>query len=93
MTRFLAAQLARHHYFDIRRSKLDFGYSPQIATPEGMRRLAEKFGKKIARQNGGKQFSKPGVFPKAFPTKLVSSGPATPGESPVLPLANAWGSR
>jgi len=40
MTRFLAAQLAKHHYFDIRRARAAFGYSPQIATPEGMRRLA-----------------------------------------------------
>ena len=42
MTRFLAAQLAKHHYFDIRRAKSDFGYSPQIATAEGMRRLARE---------------------------------------------------
>jgi 2-alkyl-3-oxoalkanoate reductase len=40
MTRFLAAQLAKHHYFDIRRAKADFGYSPQISTAEGMERLA-----------------------------------------------------
>ncbi|NLF68003.1 MAG: NAD-dependent epimerase/dehydratase family protein [Candidatus Anammoximicrobium sp.] len=46
MTRFLAAQLARHHYFDIRRAEADFGYSPQIATVEGMRRLAAELGRK-----------------------------------------------
>ncbi|MCU0871948.1 MAG: NAD-dependent epimerase/dehydratase family protein [Pirellulaceae bacterium] len=40
MTRFLAAQLAKHHFFDIRRAQADFGYSPQISTEEGMRRLA-----------------------------------------------------
>jgi 2-alkyl-3-oxoalkanoate reductase len=40
MTRFLAAQLAKDHYFDISRAKADFGYSPQISTSEGMRRLA-----------------------------------------------------
>ena len=40
MTRFLAAQLAKDHYFDIRRARQDFGYSPQISTAEGMRRLA-----------------------------------------------------
>lgn len=40
MTRFLAAQLAKHHYFDIRRAKADLGYSPQISTAEGMERLA-----------------------------------------------------
>ncbi|QDU97915.1 NAD-dependent epimerase/dehydratase family protein [Lignipirellula cremea] len=40
MTRFLAAQLATDHYFDIRRAKQDFGYRPVISTDEGMRRLA-----------------------------------------------------
>ena len=42
MTRFLAAQLARHHYFDIRRARTYLGYSPQIATTEGMRQLADE---------------------------------------------------
>ncbi|MEX0818977.1 MAG: NAD-dependent epimerase/dehydratase family protein [Pirellulaceae bacterium] len=40
MTRFLAAQLARSHYFDINRACQDFGYAPAISTVEGMRRLA-----------------------------------------------------
>ena len=40
MTRFLAAQLALSHYFSVERAKADFGYSPQISTHEGMRRLA-----------------------------------------------------
>ncbi len=40
MTRFLAAQLAKDHYFNISRAKLDFGYSPRISTSEGMDRLA-----------------------------------------------------
>ena len=40
MTRFLAAQLATSHYFDITRAREDFGYSPTISTAEGMRRLA-----------------------------------------------------
>jgi nucleoside-diphosphate-sugar epimerase len=39
MTRFLAAQLAKSHYFDITRAKHDFGYHPRISTAEGMRRL------------------------------------------------------
>ena len=42
MTRFLAAQLAKDHYFDISRAREDFGYSPQIPTSEGMRRLAQE---------------------------------------------------
>lgn len=40
MTRFLAAQLARDHYFDISRARADFGYQPQVSTAEGLRRLA-----------------------------------------------------
>jgi nucleoside-diphosphate-sugar epimerase len=40
MTRFLAAQLATSHFFDITRAREDFGYSPAISTAEGMRRLA-----------------------------------------------------
>ena len=39
MTRFLAAQLATSHYFDITRARHDFGYQPKISTAEGMRRL------------------------------------------------------
>jgi nucleoside-diphosphate-sugar epimerase len=40
MTRFLAAQLARSHYYDIARARRDLGYQPRISTAEGMRRLA-----------------------------------------------------
>lgn len=41
MTRFLAAQMARHHYFDIRRARRDLGYQPRISLPEGMQRLGQ----------------------------------------------------
>lgn len=44
MTRFLAAQLATSHYFDITRAREDFGYSPAISTSAGMHRLAASFG-------------------------------------------------
>jgi 2-alkyl-3-oxoalkanoate reductase len=40
MTRFLAAQLAKSHYFDITRARNDFGYRPIVSHEEGMRRLA-----------------------------------------------------
>lgn len=40
MTRFLAAQLAKSHYFDISRAKRDFGYYPHVSIEEGMRRLS-----------------------------------------------------
>lgn len=39
MTRFLAAQLSTHHFFDITRAREDFGYDPAVSTAEGMRRL------------------------------------------------------
>jgi nucleoside-diphosphate-sugar epimerase len=39
MTRFLAAQLATHHWFRIERAQLDFGYRPLIDTATGMERL------------------------------------------------------
>jgi len=39
MTRFLAAQLAKSHWFDISAARQDFGYEPHISTAEGMQRL------------------------------------------------------
>jgi nucleoside-diphosphate-sugar epimerase len=39
MTRFLAAQLATSHYFDISAARRDFRYQPNVSTEEGMRRL------------------------------------------------------
>jgi len=41
MTRFLAAQLATSHWFDIGAARRDFGYQPRVATAEGMQRLGE----------------------------------------------------
>jgi nucleoside-diphosphate-sugar epimerase len=41
MTRFLAAQLAQDHYFDLTRARNDLGYEPRISTFDGMRHLAE----------------------------------------------------
>ncbi len=41
MTRFLAAQLAKSHYFDTSRAAADLGFEPQISTAEGMTRLAD----------------------------------------------------
>ena len=39
MTRFLAAQLAKSHYFNILAAGQDFGYSPRISTAVGVKRL------------------------------------------------------
>lgn len=40
MSRFLAAQLATSHYFNLTRAREDFGYQPTVSMAEGMRRLA-----------------------------------------------------
>ena len=48
MTRFLAAQLAKSHYYDISRAKKDFGYFPVVSTEEGMRRLGESLQGQLA---------------------------------------------
>jgi nucleoside-diphosphate-sugar epimerase len=41
MTRFLAAQLATSHCFDISAARRDLRYEPRVSTAEGMRRLDE----------------------------------------------------
>jgi len=39
MTRFVAAQLATSHWFDLSAARRDFGYQPAISTAVGMQRL------------------------------------------------------
>jgi nucleoside-diphosphate-sugar epimerase len=41
ITRFLAAQLAKSHWFDISAARRDLGYWPRVSTEEGMRQLGE----------------------------------------------------
>ena len=41
MTRFLAAQLAKSHYFSIDRARNDFGYSPRVTLADGMVQLGK----------------------------------------------------
>jgi nucleoside-diphosphate-sugar epimerase len=41
MTRFLAAQLGRSHYFDIRRAQAAFGYRALVSTDQAMDRLGQ----------------------------------------------------
>ncbi len=53
MTRFLAAQLATSHYFDISAARRDFGFTPHISIQEGMRRLAESEQTRLGRKRSG----------------------------------------
>lgn len=39
MTRFLASQLSKSHYFDITAARRDLGYAPAVSTEVGMERL------------------------------------------------------
>ena len=39
MTRFVAGELAKSHWFDISAARRDFGYDPQVSTDEGLKRL------------------------------------------------------
>ncbi len=43
MTRFLAAQLGRSHYFNIEKARRDLDYRPRVSLEEGMRRLANSW--------------------------------------------------
>ena len=44
MTRFLASQLAKSHYFNISAARRDFGYNPAVSTGEGVKRLVRSLG-------------------------------------------------
>jgi nucleoside-diphosphate-sugar epimerase len=46
MTRFVAAQLARDHYFDISAAKERLGYRVRLNMAEGLERLRETWGKR-----------------------------------------------
>jgi nucleoside-diphosphate-sugar epimerase len=41
MTRFLAEQLAKSHWFSIDKARRDLGYTPRVSTTEGLERVAE----------------------------------------------------
>jgi nucleoside-diphosphate-sugar epimerase len=41
MTRFLAEQLARSHWFSIDKARNDLGYEPKVSTSEGLKRLVD----------------------------------------------------
>ena len=46
MTRFLAEQLAKSHYFSIENAQKDLGYKPIVSTTEGLRRTVQWLKKK-----------------------------------------------
>lgn len=41
MTRFVAVELAKDHYYSIENAKKDLGYTPAVTTQEGMRELID----------------------------------------------------
>lgn len=41
MTRFIAEQLAKSHYFSIANARIDLGYEPIVSTEEGLRRTVQ----------------------------------------------------
>ncbi len=43
MTRFLAAQLAKDHYFDLSAARSLLGYRPEISTKAGLEQLRQRF--------------------------------------------------
>ncbi len=43
MTRFVADELARDHWFDISAARRDLGYEPRVSIEEGLARLADWF--------------------------------------------------
>jgi nucleoside-diphosphate-sugar epimerase len=43
MTRFLASQLAKSHYFNIEKAKKELGYSPLVSHEEGLERLIDYY--------------------------------------------------
>ncbi|MBN9519101.1 NAD-dependent epimerase/dehydratase family protein [bacterium] len=45
MTRFVAAQLSTSHWYDITAVKRDLGYEPAVSVEDGLKRLAEAFGR------------------------------------------------
>ena len=59
MTRFLAAQLATSHFFDISAARRDFGYHPIVSLDVGLARLADD----LAMQSPGRtQVTCPSVY-------------------------------
>ena len=45
MTRFVASQMSTSHWYDISAARRDLGYEPRVSVEEGLRRLAESFGR------------------------------------------------
>lgn len=52
MTRFVAAELATSHWFDISAARRDLGYAPEVSIDQGLERLAEWLGSGSLRSDG-----------------------------------------
>ena len=50
MTRFLAAQMAKSHYFDLSAARRLLGYRPAVSTAEGVNRLVAALAARRGRQ-------------------------------------------
>jgi nucleoside-diphosphate-sugar epimerase len=53
MTRFLAEQLAKSHWFSLAKARKDLGYTPLVSTPEGLDRLVAWLGGSGREQGSG----------------------------------------
>lgn len=56
MTRFLASQLAKSHYFDISRARQDLAYEPKVSTEQGLRKLIVDLGENEAGECSPRSF-------------------------------------
>ncbi|MHC4093201.1 MAG: NAD-dependent epimerase/dehydratase family protein [Planctomycetota bacterium] len=74
MTRFLAAQLAKSHYFDISAAQSDLGYLPSITTDEGSQRLVAWLRTASAGQEGRQPGSADAEVPSPGSSILGETG-------------------
>ncbi|MGB0715890.1 MAG: NAD-dependent epimerase/dehydratase family protein [Phycisphaerae bacterium] len=61
MTRFVASQLAKSHYFCIDAARRDLGYEPRVSTEEGMARLIDWMSTPSKIQRGPISVAKPQI--------------------------------
>jgi nucleoside-diphosphate-sugar epimerase len=59
MTRFVAEELATHHWFDIGAARRDLDYRPQVSTAAGLRRLEQWLNRRQEPDSAGSPASQP----------------------------------